>query len=166
MSFTATDWTLQAESQVLIFFQSTGESSNQTNLSKTLLACCASTRLRSIVLGFLTACEKSFNIKTKLICNMPSDGLSFAVLIGCDPGLIYLFWDCFKFRKHSLFVWRNHVFWAKIILNINSQAFCWEINGMTIRSLDFEISSEKFFNGLWLCWRLHNDKVFWHNDRF
>ena len=37
---------------------------------------------------------------------------------------------------------------------------------MTIRSLDFKISSEKFFNGLWLCWRLHNDKVFWHNDRF
>ena len=108
----------------------------------------------------------SLDIKTKLICDMPSDSLSFAVLIGCDPGLIYLFWDCFKFRKHSLFVWRNHVFWAKIILNINSQAFCWEINSMTIRSLDFKISSEKFFNSLWLCWRLHNDKVFWHNDRF
>ena len=60
MSFTATDWTLQAESQVLIFFQSTGESSNQTNLSKTLLACCASTRLRSIVLGFLTAYSIAF----------------------------------------------------------------------------------------------------------
>ena len=108
----------------------------------------------------------SLDIQPKLICDMPSDRLSFAVLIGCDPGLIYLFWDCFKFRKYSLFVWRNHIFWTKIILNINSQAFCWEINSMTIRSLDFKISSEKFFNGLWLCWRLHNDKVFWHNDRF
>ena len=108
----------------------------------------------------------SFNIKTELICDMPSDRLSFTVLIGCDPGLIYLFWDCFKFRKYSLFVWRDHIFWTKIILNINSQAFCWEINGMTIRSLDFKISSEKFFDSLWLCWRLHNDKVFWHNDRF
>ena len=108
----------------------------------------------------------SLDIKTKLICDMPSNCLSFTVLIGCDPGLIYLFWDCFKFRKHSFFVWRDHIFWTKIILNINSQAFCWEINGMTIGSLDFEISSEKFFNGLWLCWRLHNDKVFWHNDRF
>jgi hypothetical protein len=39
ISFTATDCTLHAESPVLIFFQRTGESSNHTNLSRTLLAC-------------------------------------------------------------------------------------------------------------------------------
>ena len=55
INFTATDWTLPAESQVLIFFQSTGESSKPTSLSKTLLACCASTKCMSMVLGFSIA---------------------------------------------------------------------------------------------------------------
>ena len=55
INFTATDWTLPAESQVLIFFHSTGESSKPTSLSRTLLACWASTRCISMVLGFSIA---------------------------------------------------------------------------------------------------------------
>jgi hypothetical protein len=36
---TATDWTRQAESQVFIFLHKTGDNSNHTRRSKTLLAC-------------------------------------------------------------------------------------------------------------------------------
>jgi ABC-type spermidine/putrescine transport system permease subunit I len=55
ISFTATDCTLHAESPVFIFFRRTGESSNHTSLSRTLLACCALTSAISIVLGFWIA---------------------------------------------------------------------------------------------------------------
>lgn len=55
INLTATDWTLPALNHILIFFQRTGDSSKPTNLSNTLLACCASTRFISIVLGFFTA---------------------------------------------------------------------------------------------------------------
>ena len=55
MSFTATDCTLQAESPFRIFFQSTGETLYHTSLSSSLLACCASTKSKSIVLGFSIA---------------------------------------------------------------------------------------------------------------
>jgi hypothetical protein len=57
---TATDCTLPADNHLAIFFQSTGESSNQTRRSKILLACCASTRFISMVLGFATACSIAF----------------------------------------------------------------------------------------------------------
>jgi hypothetical protein len=49
---TATDWTRHADSHVLIFLHRTGDNSNHTKRSKTLLACCASTRRKSMVLGF------------------------------------------------------------------------------------------------------------------
>jgi len=39
ISLTATDWTLPAERPFLIFFHKTGETLNQTSLSKSLLAC-------------------------------------------------------------------------------------------------------------------------------
>jgi len=57
---TATDCTLPADNHLAIFFQSTGESSNHTRRSKILLACCASTRFISMVLGFATACSIAF----------------------------------------------------------------------------------------------------------
>jgi hypothetical protein len=52
---TATDCTRHADNQVFIFLRNTGESSNHTKRSKILLACCASTKRKSIVLGFLIA---------------------------------------------------------------------------------------------------------------
>jgi len=55
INLTATDWTLPALNPILIFFQRTGESSKPTSLSRTLLACWASTRFISMVLGFFTA---------------------------------------------------------------------------------------------------------------
>ncbi len=55
INLTATDCTLHALKPILIFFQRTGDNSNHTNLSRILLACCASTRFISIVLGFFTA---------------------------------------------------------------------------------------------------------------
>ena len=39
INLTATDWTLPALNPILIFFQRTGDNSNPTNLSRTLLAC-------------------------------------------------------------------------------------------------------------------------------
>lgn len=55
INLTATDWTLHALNPILIFFHNTGESSKPTSLSRTLLACCASTKFISMVLGFFTA---------------------------------------------------------------------------------------------------------------
>jgi hypothetical protein len=57
---TATDCTLPAESHLAIFFHKTGESSNQTRRSNILLACCASTKFISNVLGFATAASMAF----------------------------------------------------------------------------------------------------------
>ncbi len=57
---TATDCTLPAESPLAIFFQSTGESSNHTRRSSTLLACWASTKFISMVLGLATAHSIAF----------------------------------------------------------------------------------------------------------
>jgi hypothetical protein len=57
---TATDCTLPAESHLAIFFQSTGESSNHTRRSNILLACCASTKFISKVLGDFTAASIAF----------------------------------------------------------------------------------------------------------
>ncbi len=54
-SLTATDCTLPALNPLCIFFQRTGESSNPTSLSKILLACWASIRFISSVLGFCIA---------------------------------------------------------------------------------------------------------------
>lgn len=51
MSFTATDCTRHAERPFRIFFQSTGETLYPTSLSRSLRACCASTRSISIVRG-------------------------------------------------------------------------------------------------------------------
>jgi hypothetical protein len=55
INLTATDCTLPADNHFLIFFQSTGLTLYQTNLSNNLLACCASTNHIFIVLGFSIA---------------------------------------------------------------------------------------------------------------
>ncbi len=60
INLTATDWTLQALRPALIFLRSTGDNSNHTSLSSTLLACWASTKCISKVLGFSTACWIAF----------------------------------------------------------------------------------------------------------
>lgn len=74
-NFTATDCTLQADNPVFIFLHNTGESSNQTRRSRILLACCASTRLISTVLGFSTACWiADFVISRKTILGVVSTG--------------------------------------------------------------------------------------------
>gem|GEM_PF-1036175 len=54
-TLTATDCTLQAESHHLTFLRKTGDNSKPTKRSKTLLACCASTKFISSVLGFFMA---------------------------------------------------------------------------------------------------------------
>jgi hypothetical protein len=59
---TATDCTLHAESHFATFLRSTGDSSNHTRRSNTLLACCASTKFISNVLGFCTACLIAFSV--------------------------------------------------------------------------------------------------------
>ena len=55
ISLTVTDWTLPAESDGFIFFQRTGDNSKPTNLSKTLRACWALTKLIFILRGFSIA---------------------------------------------------------------------------------------------------------------
>jgi hypothetical protein len=59
---TATDCTLQADNHFATFLRNTGDNSNQTKRSKTLLACWASTNFISNVLGFSTACLIAFSV--------------------------------------------------------------------------------------------------------
>ena len=94
-------------------------------------------------------------VQSQYLTQVPGDGFSFTVLIGCEP--YFLGFVCLGLQignKFCLF-FRNFVFRFKCLV-VDAQLFLFQITDMSVTRHDLEVLSQEFLDGLRLGRRLDN----------
>lgn len=86
---------------------------------------------------------------------VPSDRLSLAVFIGCEPDDVTRLSRFAKFRYETLLVCGDLIDGCEVMLHVYTKAARLEVTYVSIAREHFVISSEEFANRLRLCGGLY-----------
>ena len=95
-------------------------------------------------------------VESQHLGEVPRDGFSFAVLIGCEPDGLCLFCLGAQFAHHVLFVGGNLILWFKSF-QVHPEIFLFQVSDVSVAGHHFEVTSEELLNGLRFRGRLHDD---------
>ena len=100
-------------------------------------------------------------VQSQHLTQMPGDGFSLAVFIGCEPYFLCLLRVRLQFADESLLVIGDFVFRLKGMV-INAEFFLLQVPDMTVARHDFIVITQEFLYRLRLGGRLYNYEVLLH----
>ena len=97
---------------------------------------------------------------------VPTDGLSFAVLIRREPHGVGFLGEGFEFGHHLLGGRADFVLGGEVVVDVHAVVALGKVADVTHGGFDDKVFAEVSFNGLRLGRRLYDDEVFGHvNER-
>ena len=106
-----------------------------------------------------------FLVKSQYFTQMPRDGFSFTVFIGCQPYLLGLAGILTKLLDDFFLFFRNLIFRDKR-LDINAHLLLFQVTDMAVARHYLEVFAEEFFYRLGLGRRLNNHQILLHTHSF
>ena len=94
-------------------------------------------------------------VQFQCFLQMPSDGLSFAVLIGCEPHHVGVLHSFLEFAHQRAFVVANLVLRLVVVVHVDTHLFFREVADVAVTRLHGVVFAEKFLDGLCLSRRLN-----------
>ena len=99
---------------------------------------------------------RGFGLQAKHLIQVPSDSLSLAVLIGCEPHHLCLFRCFFQIGYTALLVFGDFVDRAETVFHINTEIALVQVANMALTCHHLVVFSKIFFDSLRLSRRLNN----------
>ncbi len=175
ISLTATLCTRPAESDGLTFFQSTGESSKPHQTVEHAARLLRVDQIHIYRARVLYGREygvardlveydssRAVDRQAEHLGQMPRYGLSLAVLIGCQPYVLYVLREARQFVDHLALVARDLVYGFVVAVEIDAQVLLRKVAYVAEAGLDDEALTQKLLYRLGLGRRLHNYQIFLH----
>ena len=90
------------------------------------------------------------NVQSKHMSQVPRDGLSLAVLIGCEPHVFRPFGSLLQFRHHILLIFRNDIHGSEII-EVHTEILLFQVAYMSVAGHHLIVFSQEFLEGFGFC---------------
>lgn len=103
------------------------------------------------------------NLALERLHKMPTDGLSFAILISRDPELVAVIESCLQLFDNGLLLLRHLILWRKSIVRIDTKFALRKISDMSHARLHREILPEKPLDGPGLRGAFDDDEMLGHS---
>ena len=94
---------------------------------------------------------------------VPTDGLSFAVVVGGDVDFVRFLGERLEFGHARLLLGRNHIRWLVVVLHIHTDFRLGEVANVAVRGRHGVGVAQDTFDGFGFCGGLNDHEARTHN---